>query len=217
MLVDDGSRWPGLVTLATAAVGVLVALIAALAANSLVRLRRGRNSTANAGSQAPSNREATQTSPRQSPTPGVSVTATGLPATECPSFGVADRRLGLEAIRAEFFQRREWLEARFLTLAGTSGKPRGLAWIDCEFDSQVTWARDRESGDPRALVAVTIRFEAIAGGGMEHNPNVGNLRAATAVFQWTNGQWQTVGRAIFNLTPTQAIQHFQHELEAENC
>ncbi|MFO0819237.1 MAG: hypothetical protein U1A77_14920 [Pirellulales bacterium] len=213
--MDDGSRWPGLVTLATAAVGVLVAVVAALAANSLVRLRRGRNSSANADSQAPSNREANQAWPRQSPASGV--TATGLPAAGFPTFGAADRRLGLEAIRAEFFQRREWLEARFLTLAGSSGKPRGLAWIDCEFESQVTWARDRETGDPRALVAVTIRFEAIAGGGMEHNPNVGNLRAATAVFQWTNGQWQTVGRAIFNLSPTQAIQHFQHELEAENC
>lgn len=119
----------------------------------------------------------------------------------------------LERIRNIFYRRREWAEAKFLTLASESGKPRGLAWVDCEFDNGVSFARDRESGDLRALVGVTISFEAIEGGGMEDNPNVGNLRAATAVFRFNGQDWTTDGRAIFNLNPTQAIEHFQHELE----
>ncbi len=48
---------------------------------------------------------------------------------------------------------------------------------------------------------------------MEDNPNVGNLRAATAVFRFDGNDWTTDGRAIFNLNPLQAIEHFQHELE----
>ena len=119
----------------------------------------------------------------------------------------------LERVRNIFYRRREWAEAKFLTLASESGKPRGLAWVQCEFDNGVSFARDRESGDLRALVAVTISFEAIEGGGMEDNPNVGNLRAATAVFRFDGNDWTTDGRAIFNLNPLQAIEHFQHELE----
>ena len=115
--------------------------------------------------------------------------------------------------REEFHRRREWLEADFLTLAGESGRPRGLTWADCEFSDEVSFARDRRSGELKALVAVTIRFEAIEGGEMEDVEAVGNLRAATAVFRHQSGQWTTDGRAIFNLNPTEAIRHFRHELE----
>ena len=123
------------------------------------------------------------------------------------------REKQLSQMRLEFQRRREWLEARFLTLASQSGRPRGLAWSRCDFDNSVVFARDRSSGQLRALVGVTIGFEAIEGGGMEEVEAVGNLRAATAVFHVKDGRWTTDGRAIFNLNPNQAIQHFQHELE----
>ena len=95
----------------------------------------------------------------------------------------------LDQARRWFHQRREWLEARFMTLASASGKPRGLLWVDCDFEDPVSFARDRASGQLRALVGVTIRFRAAEGGGMEDNPNVANLRAATAVFYLNNGLW----------------------------
>ncbi len=119
----------------------------------------------------------------------------------------------LEAAKNLFSLRREMLEARFITLAAGSGKPRGLNWVDCDFDNRVSFARDRHTRQLRALVAITIRFEAVEGGDMEDNPNVGNLRAATAVFRLEHGQWITDGRAIFNLNPQEAIKYYQHELE----
>jgi hypothetical protein len=119
----------------------------------------------------------------------------------------------LDAARDLFHLRREMLEAKFLTLAAQTGKPRGLTWIDCEFEDDVAFARDRLTRQLRALVGVTIRFEAVEGGGMEDNPNVHNLRAATAVFRLEQGRWTTDGRAIFNLNPAEAIRHFQNELE----
>lgn len=119
----------------------------------------------------------------------------------------------IKLARETFHRRREWLEARFVSLAERSGKPRGLRWVDCEFDDAVEFARERTTGHLRALVGVTIRFEAIEGGGMEEVEAVGNLRAATVVFRLDGSEWETDGRACFNLSPTQTIEHYQHELE----
>ena len=119
-----------------------------------------------------------------------------------------------QAVRDSFRRVREWLEAEFFTLAAQSGSPRGLAWVDCDFADPVAFARDRRSGELRAFVAVSIRFEAVEGGGMEDNPNVSNVRSATAVFLHRRGTWITEGRAIMNLNPHQAIDRFGTELEA---
>jgi hypothetical protein len=118
-----------------------------------------------------------------------------------------------ERARRDFHRCRERLEAKFVQLAGESGKPRGLRWTACDFDDDVSYARDRRSGELRAFVAVTIAFEAIEGGGMEHVEAVGNLRAATAEFRLIDGRWQTEGRAIFNLNPTEAIDYYRDNLE----
>ncbi|ADB16923.1 hypothetical protein Psta_2252 [Pirellula staleyi DSM 6068] len=115
--------------------------------------------------------------------------------------------------RKNFYLRREWLEAKFFQLASQSGKPRGLEWVDVDFESAVSFARDRSTGRLRALVGVTIKFRAVEGGGMEDNPNVGNLRAASAMFFHDGTEWSTDGKAILNLNPTQAIEHFSRELE----
>ncbi|MEM8680888.1 MAG: hypothetical protein AAGF97_16205 [Planctomycetota bacterium] len=123
------------------------------------------------------------------------------------------RRNQLLAGKDIFHRRREWLEAEFLSRATKCGKPRGLEWVNCDFDDDVTFARDRHSGELRALVGVTISFQAIPGGGMEDVEAVGNLRAATAVFRFDRRHWETEGRAIFNLSPHETIRHFGHELE----
>lgn len=123
------------------------------------------------------------------------------------------RETSVKQAREMFQLRREWLEAEFVKLASQSGKPRGLIWADCDFDDEVRFARDRATGALRALVAVTISFEARPGGGMEHVEAVGNLRAATAVFAYERNAWRTDGRAVFNLSPLQTIKHFEGELE----
>lgn len=125
----------------------------------------------------------------------------------------AMRATEYERLRKDFHRQRERLEARFFQLASNSGRPRGLRWTNCDFEDDVAYARNRRSGDLSAFVAVTIAFEAIEGGLMEDVEAVGNLRAATAVFNVDNGRWQTEGRAIYNLNPTEAIAHFRDNLE----
>ena len=120
-----------------------------------------------------------------------------------------DLRRGRDA----FHRRREWLEARFLSMASRSGKPRGLQWVDCEFDDDVAFARDRHTGRLRALVGMTVQFAPIEGGGMEAVEAVQNRKAATVVFRLDGPDWEVDGRALFNLNPAETIAHYPHELE----
>ncbi|HEV3138018.1 MAG TPA: hypothetical protein VGZ26_08935 [Pirellulales bacterium] len=123
------------------------------------------------------------------------------------------RENDLARARKDFHRQREHLEARFISLAAQSGKPRGLDWVRCDFDDDVIYARNRQSGALSAFVGVTIGFEATEGGGMEDVDAVGNLRAATAVFRVEHGSWATDGRALFNLNPAEAIAYYQDNLE----
>jgi hypothetical protein len=119
----------------------------------------------------------------------------------------------LEWARTLFYQQRQQVETAFFQAAAASGKPRGLNWKECQWGGQIEWARDRQTGQMLALVAVTIAFEAVAGSDMEGVAAVGNLRNASAVFFFQDGQWQTAGRAIFNLNPDEVVQHYQQGYE----
>ena len=48
---------------------------------------------------------------------------------------------------------------------------------------------------------------------MEGLPAVENLRNASAVFFFQRGQWHTVGKAVFNMNPQEALEHFQQHYE----
>ncbi|MCI0335464.1 MAG: hypothetical protein L0228_19830 [Planctomycetes bacterium] len=113
----------------------------------------------------------------------------------------------------QFVRDRRLLETKFFETAAASGKPRGLAWKSCAFQDGVLLARDRANGELVGLVGVTIGFEAIEGGGMEEVEAVSNLRAATAVFIWNGSEWNTAGRAVFNLEPREVLERFRDNLD----
>lgn len=113
----------------------------------------------------------------------------------------------------KFRLQREQLEAKFFDLASRSGKPRGLRWIDCEWEDDVTFARDVRTGLLTAFVAVNIRFEAIEGGGMEEVEAVGTVRDAAAVFHYQHGLWGTGGRPLFNMNPEDALIRLEGQFE----
>src|SRR5262245_7120611 len=73
------------------------------------------------------------------------------------------RGIQVERARELFLLQRERLEAKFVTAASRSGKPRGLRWKDCSFENELELAREKKSGQLVALVPVTIQFEAIPG------------------------------------------------------
>lgn len=112
-----------------------------------------------------------------------------------------------------FKLQREQLEHRFFEVARTLGKPRGVRWLECDWQDRVTFGRDLESGLLTVFVAVRIRFEAIEGGDMEDIAAVGLQRDASAVFHFHNGQWGTGGRALFNMNPVDAIERLEGQYE----
>ena len=112
-----------------------------------------------------------------------------------------------------FHLRREWLEADFVTVGSRAIKPHGLQWSDCDFEDEAAFATDRSTRQLRAFVAVTVYFRTTEGGEMESGRGSTKQRDATAVFHFDGRRWLTDGRAIFNLNPLEAIEHFQHELE----
>lgn len=117
-----------------------------------------------------------------------------------------------EQAQRAFRLQRERLEAVFFDKASNSGKPRGLRWVDCDFANEVVFATRKSGGSLAAFVGVTVSFEAIEGGPMEGVEAVGNLRAATGVFYQQGNQWNTDGRVVFNLTPSEAVEHYRQEL-----
>lgn len=123
------------------------------------------------------------------------------------------REVEAEKACKQFTHQQEHLEAHFQQLASLSGKPKGLRWENCDFHSPAHYARDRKTGALGAFLEVTIRFSAIEGGGMEDVQAVSNLRHASAVFHYRRGRWGTAGRAIFNMTPPEAIAHLNEQFE----
>jgi hypothetical protein len=142
---------------------------------------------------------------------GIGVALTVLAVLAWPSLRRLAREAEVKHAHHMFVQQREHLEARFLTAAAATGKPRGLRWKRCDWENRVELARERGTGRLAALVGVTIRFEAIPGSDMEGLPAVGNLRNASAVFFFDRGRWHTVGKAVFNMNPDEAIAHYQYE------
>ncbi len=128
--------------------------------------------------------------------------------------GAQERQQKLVDAQKLFQRLREQLEAKFVDKASASGKPRGLRWGDVDFERDATFARDKQSGRLSAFVGVTIKYEAIAGGGLDEVEAVANAKAATAVFNFEPpARWTTDGRAIFNLNPAEAIKHFEATIE----
>jgi hypothetical protein len=120
---------------------------------------------------------------------------------------IAERMGKREVERAirSFKIERELLEAKFFDLASRRGKPRGLRWLECDWQNSVSFGRDLESGLITAFVGVNIRFEAIEGGDMEEVEAVSMIRDAAALFHYQRGHWGTGGRALFNLNPADAL------------
>ena len=113
-----------------------------------------------------------------------------------------------------FRQQRERLEAKFVELAQSLGKPRGLRWIDCDWFEDVTFARERRTGLLTAFASINVRFEAIEGGDMEDVAAVGTVRDAVAMFHFQRGTWGTGGKALFNMNPQEAVERLTAQFES---
>ncbi len=112
-----------------------------------------------------------------------------------------------------FHVQRERLEAKFVQLASANAKPDSPRWVDCDFEDDVAYVRDRSTGELSAFVGVTVAMNEFDGPLTGFGDLVGNLRAGTAVFRFDRNHWETDGKAILNLSPAEAIRYYQDLLE----
>jgi len=108
---------------------------------------------------------------------------------------------------------RERLEAKFIQLAAAHAAPDAPQWADCVFDDDVSYVRSRSTGELSAFVAVSIATENLDAAIRGTADAIGNLQAGTAVFRFDRDHWETDGRAILNLSPSEAVQHYRNDLE----
>jgi hypothetical protein len=128
-------------------------------------------------------------------------------------FQAAAREARLTQARKEFHKQREWLEVKFISLAGTQGGPDSPRWSNCEFDDAVSYVRHRTTGELSAFVAVTVALEGIGHASNTATDLMSNLQAGTAVFRFEKVRWVTDGRVIHDLSPNEAIRAYQSDLE----
>lgn len=123
------------------------------------------------------------------------------------------RRQKIRRAIRDFRTVREMLEAKFFDLAAQSGKPKGLRWLECDWQDAVTFGRDTKTGLLTAFVSVEIHFEAEEGSDMEEVAAVGTIRDACALFHWSGGRWGTGGRALFNMDAHDALDRLSGQYE----
>lgn len=123
------------------------------------------------------------------------------------------QRVRLAEARRDFHRQRERLEAKFVQFGVAADRPDAPHWTDCDFEDDVVFARNRSTGELSAFVSVAIRMQEGAEHAATGDDFTGNWRAATAVFRFTGRHWETDGRAIFNLSPTEALQFYHRDLE----
>ena len=119
----------------------------------------------------------------------------------------------LAQARKEFHKQREWLEVKFISLAGSQAKLDAPRWSNCEFDDAVSYVRHRTTGELSAFVEVTMALEGIGHLTTSASDMMSNLQAGTAVFRFDKTRWVTDGRVILNLSPNEAIRFYQDDLE----
>ena len=125
---------------------------------------------------------------------------------------LASREARFAEVRRRFHLQREHLEARFIVLAERV-RPQGPHWDDCQFEDDVSYVRDRSTGELSAFVGVAVSSDDASGSAGGMGDLIGNLRAGTAIFQFRDSRWETDGRAILNLSPTEAIRFYENRLE----
>ncbi len=109
--------------------------------------------------------------------------------------------MGVDQARLVFHQRREWLEAAFLTSLAKLDPVERLRWESARWHNQVHWARDNQTR--RLLALVEIHFE-------EAEPFESSSDSlanhATALFEYRRGQWFADGKRLDATRPDEVLQ-----------
>jgi hypothetical protein len=120
----------------------------------------------------------------------------------------------LAQARRDFHVQRERLEIIFIQIASRRSLVSGPAWDGCEFADEVAYVRNRSTKELNAFVGVKVAIED-SDAPPEMAKMLGKMHVSTAVFRFDrrHARWETDGRAILYLKPSEAIRFYQDDLE----
>ncbi len=119
------------------------------------------------------------------------------------------RRVRFEKARILFHRERERLEARLIKQIAVPVVTGEMEWLDCNFEDEVTFLRDRRSGQYVAAVAITLGPETswAVDFGQEFRGR------GVAVFRFDKNRWVADPKVYMNLTPEEMIRVFSDRME----
>jgi hypothetical protein len=130
-----------------------------------------------------------------------------------PPIRLAVRNARLADARRDFHLQRERLEMKFIQLAVLKSKPDAPHWIDCAFDNDVAYVRNRATGELVSFVGITVALGDLEDSLSRMGIPGANLRVGTAVFRFDRTHWDTDGVALLNMSPIEAIRFYQNNIE----
>jgi len=119
----------------------------------------------------------------------------------------------LQQAKDLFEQQRLLLQSQFFEQATRRGVPRDLIWTRIDWSETTSFARDLQSHLLTAFVGIEVAFEAVPGGDMEEVEAVSQIRQASALFHYRENRWGTGGKALFNMTPDDAVERLIGQFE----
>ncbi|MGQ9503845.1 MAG: hypothetical protein ACUVQG_02465 [Thermogutta sp.] len=119
------------------------------------------------------------------------------------------RGVRFEKARALFHRERERLEARLVKQIAVPVVTGEMEWLDCEFDNQVTFLRDRRTGGLVALVGVMLGPETSWTVELDEQ----SRGYGVAIFRFDNNHWRAEPKIHMNATPDDIIRGFSKAME----
>jgi hypothetical protein len=113
----------------------------------------------------------------------------------------------IERTQQLFLLQQDRLQTRFLQAAISTGIPAGFRWRSCSFNGDIIFARNRRTGELAAVIGIHAQFEP------NRDQNGPLERQGSALFFFDRGHWRTVGKALFDRSPTQVLEQFKTQYQ----
>ncbi|MGB9688917.1 hypothetical protein [Thermogutta sp.] len=117
-------------------------------------------------------------------------------------------RTVFERARREFHRQRESLEAKLVRQIAVPVVAGELEWVDCEFDDEVLYLRERGGQRFAAVVLVTLGTESEWLPATEESQ-----RCGVAIFRFDKDHWTVDPKVYMNLTPEDVVRQFSGTME----
>jgi len=118
------------------------------------------------------------------------------------------RRVRFEKARMLFHRERERLEARLIKQIAVPVVTGEMEWLDCDFEDEVTFLRDRRSGEYVAVVMITLGPE--TSWAIDSDQESGTRRGRVSVWQ---EPLDIRSKVYMNLTPEEMVRAFSDRME----